>query len=118
MEYKDACSLIDLYTSGKLFVQSDERIEEYFVRAVISPPVDDSKCFVMMMTGIVYNNPLLNYPALMESFSKTHSHSEVSRLIDLTSVLSNDSREVIEEICNSEVAISMLCMLMGEEFNA
>ena len=115
MGYKDACSLIDLYTSGKIVVDTGSSLEECFIRATLSPPVDSNQCVTMMVTGIKFDNPLLNHSELLEAFNQTYGFLVTSRLIDLTGELvSAGSGDVIEEVCNGGNAICMLGMLAGE----
>jgi hypothetical protein len=111
--YKDACSLIDLYTSGKLIVSDGMPIAECLLQALISPPVDTTnKCVVMMMTGIRYDNPLLNHPNpnFLKQISDTCGTDMINLLIDLCNPLdlANEASGANEEyrIITEEIGLT------------
>ncbi|MDR0329965.1 MAG: 50S ribosome-binding GTPase [Rickettsia sp.] len=71
------------------------------------------KCVISLVTDIDYDNPLLNNPLLLKSFSQLYGTKALSDLIGITQVLSVDSPNSVQEICDNPHALEMCATLIG-----
>jgi len=79
--------------------------------------LDEIGSTIQLLSDIEYDNPLLNDSSFLQLFTKTYGMSATSRLIDLTTVLTEDHREELKEIVSDPGAIEILGNLIGEQYD-
>jgi len=79
--------------------------------------LDEIGSTIQLPSDIEYDNPLLNDSSFLQLFTKTYGMSATSRLIDLTTVLTEDHREELKEIVSDPGAIEILGNLIGEQYD-
>jgi tetratricopeptide (TPR) repeat protein len=97
--------------------ESDRTIYRDHQAVMLQKLGDKISCTIQLLSDIEYDNPLLNDSSFLQLFTKTYGMSATSRLIDLTTVLTEDHREELKEIVSDPGAIEILGNLIGEQYD-